>query len=472
MVAVSSLPYVGLLKQIVRVVGPRLFAAEHSGAASAPLEMLERAFEEAAGWPPLVPGTTVTLPLLSEELQWQVPWTGLHNYRPSFIAPLLPVGTGARRRRSSASGASVSVSVSYRSHSPVDEAAAASASSARSAGAKITASMSDDALDKGLSAPPPDVASSSVYAGSVTSSSVGGGPTPAPPAQLSLSEVFAASNLELAGLFQEVGLYSVFRSLVPCLWPLWELVITGQPLLIMGVSPDRCGDAVLALVSLISPLEFCADYRPYFTLFDPDFQQVAAMLEAHSSSGAHGGGGSAGGSNKRGHSGPRAPRFVRPPLKPRATGASSGSAPAVPAPLFEPDLDPRVLRRQAVPPLILGSTNPYFTEALQSWQNAVWLGAGGGGGAQAGGGAGRGRGEAAVRERVLRRLLHRQGRLRDADQGARRHGAGVGRGQRSSGRGGRGDVSAPPAPAAGGGHRGHLCSGRAERAEPRGSPRA
>lgn len=325
-VAVSTLPYVGLLKQVVRIVGPQLFAAEASGVAAAPVELLERAFDEAQRWPALIPGTSVVLPLLSDVILWQVPWTGLHNYRPNFIAPLFPAAGPHRRRRVGSAGSIVSgatFSASFASLSSLEDAAAArpevSAAGEGAAGAAAAAAADDarggdddggsseivtprptrlraGARHDGLPSQQPlprhpavsETATCPPHGCPASAADIAAAVLPAgdcsprlgrPPAHLlSLSEVFAASSLELAGLFQEVGLYSVFRGLSPCLWHLWELVITGQPVLVMGASPERCGDAVLALVSLISPLEFCADYRPYFTLFDPDFQQARGRV--------------------------------------------------------------------------------------------------------------------------------------------------------------------------------------------------
>ena len=296
-VAVSMTPYVGLLKQVVKVVGPLFFAAEASGSATAPIELLNRVFDEAAHWPPLIPGTSVYLPLMSDLLQWQVPWTGLHNYRPSFIAPLQPPGLASHLLKESSSALSIASAAGHSascstlssvdeplgsppatSTSIVDESLASAAITAQlnrvNLGPAVTPVVSSEHGD-GLREPylsKARVPQNALYASSVVSGISQKERRPGD--QLSLSDVFAASSLELAGLFQEVGLFSVFRSLSPCLWHLWELVITGQPVLVMGSSPERCGDAVLALVSLISPLEFCADYRPYFTLFDPDFQEV------------------------------------------------------------------------------------------------------------------------------------------------------------------------------------------------------
>jgi len=72
---------------------------------------------------------------------------------------------------------------------------------------------------------------------------------------------------------QSVNIYSVFKSVIQKLWLLWELVLVGEPLLVMSPSPAQCSDAVLGLVSLISPLPYSGDYRPYFTIHDSDFKE-------------------------------------------------------------------------------------------------------------------------------------------------------------------------------------------------------
>jgi hypothetical protein len=71
---------------------------------------------------------------------------------------------------------------------------------------------------------------------------------------------------------QSVNIYSVFRAITSKLWLLWELVLTGEPILLVSPTPSQCSDAVIALVSLISPLRYCGDYRPYFTIHDSDFK--------------------------------------------------------------------------------------------------------------------------------------------------------------------------------------------------------
>ncbi|XP_049852259.1 protein DENND6B-like [Schistocerca gregaria] len=61
---------------------------------------------------------------------------------------------------------------------------------------------------------------------------------------------------------------ATFRYLLPKLWLLWELVMLAESVWIISPSPDVSSQAVLLLVSLISPLEYQGDFRPFFTIRD------------------------------------------------------------------------------------------------------------------------------------------------------------------------------------------------------------
>lgn len=51
------------------------------------------------------------------------------------------------------------------------------------------------------------------------------------------------------GLFQSIGLYSIFgKKLVEHLWLLWELVLTGGPTLVLGSSVGASSSAILGMV--------------------------------------------------------------------------------------------------------------------------------------------------------------------------------------------------------------------------------
>jgi hypothetical protein len=81
-VVLSDTPFVGLLKQIVRVVGPQYFELELlHGAGDVADAVLEAAGAEMARWPRAVPGVSLELPLLGELLRFDVPWTAMHSYR-------------------------------------------------------------------------------------------------------------------------------------------------------------------------------------------------------------------------------------------------------------------------------------------------------------------------------------------------------------------------------------------------------
>lgn len=61
---------------------------------------------------------------------------------------------------------------------------------------------------------------------------------------------------------------------------LWELVLAGEPLVVMAASPSITSTTVQSLVSLISPLKFCSDYRPYFTIHDSEFKEYTTKTQA------------------------------------------------------------------------------------------------------------------------------------------------------------------------------------------------
>jgi hypothetical protein len=98
-----------------------------------------------------------------------------------------------------------------------------------------------------------------------------------------LATILDSINQGLSGFFQDVNIYEALGPEV-CkkhLWKLWEIVITGEPLIVLSDQPWICSIAVLALVSMISPVEYSGDYRPYFTIFDPDFRDIQSACEGN-----------------------------------------------------------------------------------------------------------------------------------------------------------------------------------------------
>jgi len=61
---------------------------------------------------------------------------------------------------------------------------------------------------------------------------------------------------------------------------LWELVLTCEPIVVMASTPDVACECVQALAATIWPLKFAADYRPFFTIHDSDFEKYTKKNHA------------------------------------------------------------------------------------------------------------------------------------------------------------------------------------------------
>ncbi|ALC48363.1 CG3309 [Drosophila busckii] len=71
----------------------------------------------------------------------------------------------------------------------------------------------------------------------------------------------------------ELDLFSSLDFVMEHLYTLWELIITAEPIVVVGTSPADCSQMVQALVAVIAPLEYCAELRPYFTIHDSEFKE-------------------------------------------------------------------------------------------------------------------------------------------------------------------------------------------------------
>jgi hypothetical protein len=92
---------------------------------------------------------------------------------------------------------------------------------------------------------------------------------PAPPLNRSIPQ----------GVFHEVDLFGSFRGVLMNLWVLWELLLVGEPLLVIAPTPSQVCEAVACLVGLVAPLPCSVDFRPYFTIHDPDFGGLNSVKE-------------------------------------------------------------------------------------------------------------------------------------------------------------------------------------------------
>ncbi|XP_059613940.1 protein DENND6B [Phlebotomus argentipes] len=64
--------------------------------------------------------------------------------------------------------------------------------------------------------------------------------------------------------------------LLPHVQLLWELIITGEPIVVMASSPTDCSHLVHCLTSMIAPLVYSGEARPYFTIHDSEFREFTS----------------------------------------------------------------------------------------------------------------------------------------------------------------------------------------------------
>ncbi|KAJ6650036.1 Protein DENND6B [Pseudolycoriella hygida] len=71
----------------------------------------------------------------------------------------------------------------------------------------------------------------------------------------------------------EIDLFRSLFSVLTHIHLLWELVLVGEPIVVMASSPTDCSLMVQSLLSLIAPIAYAAESRPYFTIHDSEFKE-------------------------------------------------------------------------------------------------------------------------------------------------------------------------------------------------------
>ncbi len=97
-----------------------------------------------------------------------------------------------------------------------------------------------------------------------------------------VSNVFYSQSLLSKSLspVDELSVYLNLHTFLSELWTLWEIVLCGESLLVVGQTPEQTSNVVLSLVSLVLPLRYGGEYRPYFTIHDSDFRRICASHTA------------------------------------------------------------------------------------------------------------------------------------------------------------------------------------------------
>lgn len=82
-----------------------------------------------------------------------------------------------------------------------------------------------------------------------------------------------AFSVKFLSSVNELELFQCLCFTLENLYTLWELVLIAEPIVVVGTSPADCSHMVHSLVSLIAPIEYCAEARPYFTIHDSEFKE-------------------------------------------------------------------------------------------------------------------------------------------------------------------------------------------------------
>ena len=225
-VILTPLPSIALFESVVSIIG----SAYHDFGPA----IVGHACTQIAAWPPPHPGQRMQLPLLGHLLNEQMP-----NY-----AQLSPTAADSR------------------------DTLTLPANAAQSGAHKAPSAFTFSSLTRSHTP--------NQYPRSETDSPSNITSVPTPSAQ-SLTHLFAHIHNANGGLFHTVNLYSALGQETHNLWYLWELIITGEPLLVLAKTPALCSNIVLALVSMITPIIYRGDYRPYFTIYDPDFKHYTKL---------------------------------------------------------------------------------------------------------------------------------------------------------------------------------------------------
>lgn len=78
----------------------------------------------------------------------------------------------------------------------------------------------------------------------------------------------------------DCDLFTTLQPVVHHIQMVWELLLTAEPIAVMAPSPTLSSQAVQALVSLIWPMRYCSDYRPFFTIHDSEFKEYTTRTQS------------------------------------------------------------------------------------------------------------------------------------------------------------------------------------------------
>ncbi|ETV72399.1 hypothetical protein, variant [Aphanomyces astaci] len=229
LVVITHLPFVGLYDRVLRIVGPLFFQVGNP--------LLQALYENIGQWPAPVADSTMALQVAGTFVTFVVPKIITHEDAALFT------------RRWSIQDESFEVEAV-------------------------------DVIEEATAADDDDDGSRTIVRNGKFCMVHGSNPTSSQDVvPLTFADLLNANELGMS--FESVGLFSTFEGVEVCLWDLWQLAITGESVLIASPNARVCSQAVLAFTSLIAPVPFHGDFRPYFTLYEPDFNALSKVHDAN-----------------------------------------------------------------------------------------------------------------------------------------------------------------------------------------------
>lgn len=89
----------------------------------------------------------------------------------------------------------------------------------------------------------------------------------------------ATSSTNVLSSIYEIDIFNSLYSVISHIHLLWELILTSEPVVVMASSPTDCSHMVQSLISLIAPLQYCGELRPYFTIHDSEFKEFTQSAQ-------------------------------------------------------------------------------------------------------------------------------------------------------------------------------------------------
>lgn len=103
-----------------------------------------------------------------------------------------------------------------------------------------------------------------------------------------ISSTINNAKVSLSSSFWMVNLVTLLGplGLLQHLYVLWELVASGNDIIVYASSPAQCSEVVIALASLLAPLNCLGDIRPYISKGDSDVAYINAQVQYKQQQGA------------------------------------------------------------------------------------------------------------------------------------------------------------------------------------------